>query len=228
MLWLDGISPQPSNEGYLGLVEFTSEDLQGAYERLGPKGTVDLVVIGCPQASIGEVRSVVAEVRGRVELGQRIPDNRLWVFTSSRNHEVLSLDGSLDILEEAGALLLKDTCPEVTPYNRKRYNHILTNSMKAEHYLKSGLNSMPTSVARIPDCIAHAFDPELSVGPRPVLNKVKSKQLRLEKKSTIESEKMVGTGLPSQESFDVTARACLLYTSPSPRDVEESRMPSSA
>jgi predicted aconitase/predicted aconitase with swiveling domain len=207
MLWLDGISPQPSNEGYLGLVEFTSEDLQGAYDRLGPKGTVDLVVIGCPQASIGEVRSVVAEVRGRVELGQRIPDNRLWVFTSSRNHEVLSLDGSLDILEEAGALLLKDTCPEVTPYNRKRYNHILTNSMKAEHYLKSGLNSMPTSVARIPDCIAHAFDPELSVGPRPVLNKVKSKQHRLEKKSTIESEKMVGTGLPSQESFDVTARA---------------------
>ena len=91
MLWLDGISPQPSNEGYLELVEFTSEDLQGAYDRLGPKGTVDLVVIGCPQASIGEVRSVVAEVRGRVELGQRIPDNRLWVFTSSRNHEVLEL-----------------------------------------------------------------------------------------------------------------------------------------
>ena len=67
----------------------------------------------------------------------------------------------------AGALLLKDTCPEVTPYNRELYNHILTNSMKAEHYLKSGLNSMPTSVARISDCVAHAFDPSLSEGPRP-------------------------------------------------------------
>ena len=29
-------------------------------------------------------------------------------------------------------------------------------------------------------------------------------------------------------SFDVKNRVCLLYTSPSPRDVEESRMPSSA
>ena len=94
-----------------------------------------------------------------MELGDRIPDNRLWVFTSSSNYDVLSSDGSLEILEQAGALLLKDTCPEVTPYNRDLYNHILTNSMKAEHYLKSGLNSMPTSVARISDCVAHAFDP---------------------------------------------------------------------
>ena len=35
---------------------------------------------------------------------------------------------------------------------------------------------------------------------------------------------------PQNQHFDVTqyANTCLLYTSPSPRDVEESRMPSSA
>ena len=32
----------------------------------------------------------------------------------------------------------------------------------------------------------------------------------------------------NQPLFDVKAGTCLLYTSPSPRDVEESRMPSSA
>ena len=30
------------------------------------------------------------------------------------------------------------------------------------------------------------------------------------------------------EKLDAEMRSCLLYTSPSPRDVEESRMPSSA
>lgn len=207
MLWIEGFSPPPADRNYLGFVEFSSWDLQQCYERLGPKGTVDLVVIGCPQASIGEVRSVVAEVRGRMELGMRIPDNRLWVFTSSSNHDILSSDGSLEILEQAGALLLKDTCPEVTPYNRELYNHILTNSMKAEHYLKSGLNSMPTSVARISDCVAHAFDPNLSEGPRPKLSKTEPNKIRSNVEKPIETENMIGIGLPSQDSFDVTGRA---------------------
>ena len=38
----------------------------------------------------------------------------------------------------------------------------------------------------------------------------------------------LGVPLPSESKFDVLLYVCLLYTSPSPRDVEESRMPSSA
>ena len=33
---------------------------------------------------------------------------------------------------------------------------------------------------------------------------------------------------PSKDVINLLSMACLLYTSPSPRDVEESRMPSSA
>ena len=36
---------------------------------------------------------------------------------------------------------------------------------------------------------------------------------------------VIGT---SRSKFDLESAFCLLYTSPSPRDVEESRMPSSA
>ena len=56
-----------------------------------------------------------------MELGLKIPDQRLWVFTSGHNHDLLEQEGTLAVLEEA-ALILKDTCPEVTPYNRTRYN----------------------------------------------------------------------------------------------------------
>ena len=69
------------------------------------------------------------------------------------------------------------TCPEVTPYNRTKTITYLQNSLKAEHYLKSGLNRLPTSVAPIQECVAHAFNPSLSEGPRPVLDGKKAKPL---------------------------------------------------
>ena len=39
---------------------------------------------------------------------------------------------------------------------------------------------------------------------------------------------MIGTGGISEFHLKAYRKCCLLYTSPSPRDVEESRMPSSA
>ena len=142
-----------------------------------------------------------------MELGMRIPDQRLWVFTSGHNHQLLDQEGTLDVLEEAGALILKDTCPEVTPYNRTRYNHLLTNSLKAEHYLKSGLNRLPTSVAPIEECVAHAFDPNLSEGPRPVLGGKKAKPLASNKTVQTGTANLNGNGLPSQTDWTISGKA---------------------
>ena len=210
MLWAEGVTKQPvlvENWIPQGELVFTNEELMGRYEDLAPTGQVDLVVIGCPQASVGEVRTTAAAVRNRMELGERIPNQRLWVFTSSHNHKLLEQEGTLDVLEEAGALILKDTCPEVTPYNRIKYNHILTNSLKAEHYLTSGLNRIPTSVMNIWDCVHHAFNPNLSKGTRPILD-VKVKDAFATNKSPqmgrVSSE---GSGLPSQDEWIVTGRA---------------------
>ncbi len=174
---------------------------------LSPKGIVDLVVIGCPQASIGEARATAAAARARMELGEQIENQRLWLFTSRYNYEILDADGTVGILEEAGVLILRDTCPEVTPYNRKHYNHILTNSLKAEHYLTSGLNRMPTSVATIHDCVSHAFDDKLLTGPRPILNSKTTKSIasaKIHQKSDIT---IMGKGLPSQTEWKVTGKA---------------------
>ena len=142
-----------------------------------------------------------------MEIGRRIANHRLWVFTSSAIHELAKADGSVDLLEEAGALVLKDTCPEVTPYNRSRYNHLLTNSMKAEHYLTSGLNNMPTSVARLEECVAHAFDPSLAEGEITVHDEV-SKPLHRSFKTPQKGDVSIqGRGLSSQESWSVSGKA---------------------
>ena len=207
MLWADGVSPAPPEYQPEGSLVFTESELMGRYTDLAPTGQVDLIVIGCPQASVGEVRTTAAAVRTRMELGQKIPDQRLWVFTSGHNHDLLEQEGTLAVLEEAGAVILKDTCPEVTPYNRTRYNHLLTNSLKAEHYLTSGLNRMPTSVMRIEDCVSHAFDPTLSAGERPVLHAKAAKPLSTNKVVKEGKFESAGRSLPSQTDWSVQGKA---------------------
>ena len=112
MLWADGYTnDSPIFDNYQGELIFTENDLQLRYEELSPKGIVDLVVIGCPQASVGEVRATASYVRSKMENGENIPEKRLWIFTSGHNYDILESDGTIDLLEEAGALVLKDTCP---------------------------------------------------------------------------------------------------------------------
>ena len=208
MLWAEGhtVSP-PEVEEWQGILTFTEEELESRYSTLAPKGEVDLIVIGCPQASLGEIRATAAEVRGYMELGEKIPNKRLWVFTSGHNYELAVGDGTIDILEQAGVLVLKDTCPEVTPYNRKMYNHLLTNSLKAEHYLTSGLNRMPTSVARISTCVAAAFDPSLFTGERPTLSSREVEPHTTHKTHMTGDCSLTGRSLPSQTAWKVSGRA---------------------
>jgi hypothetical protein len=207
MLWIEGHTTSPESNNYQGEIVFDKPELSERYLELSPKGIVDLVVIGCPQASVGEARAAAAASRARMELGEQINNKRLWLFTSRYNYDILESDGTVGILEEAGALILKDTCPEVTPYNRNHYNHILTNSLKAEHYLTSGLNRMPTSVANIYDCVAHAFDDKLLTGPRPTLSSKSSKNMESAKTHQNSNITISGQGLPSQSEWKVTGKA---------------------
>jgi predicted aconitase/predicted aconitase with swiveling domain len=219
MLWAEGHTVAPPLEadgsgGYLppeggwqGELRFTVDDLAERYEALAPKGRVDLVVIGCPQASLEELRITASAVRSYMEMGKKIPDHRLWVFTSGENHRLAQADGTLALLEEAGALVLKDTCPEVTPYNRTKYNHLLTNSLKAEHYLTSGLNRLPTSVMPIQACVAHAIDPTLVEGDVPVLAGKAQPQHASSKTHRDGLLTMKGEGLRSQPTYSVEGKA---------------------
>lgn len=210
MLFLDA---DPTDLEGLPVHRFSQEDLEQAWASLAPEGQVDLVVIGCPQASLEEIRRTASEVRARAEMGHRIPDHRLWVFTSSETKAVAEQEGLIELLEQAGALVLVDTCPEVTPYPRSKYNHLLTNSMKAEHYLTSGLNRMPTSAAPIPECVAHAFDPSRATGPRPTLE---STVRVMSARATSRSEGPFttrGHGLASQGDRTLRGRA-LVSTEP--------------
>ncbi len=159
LLYIEGTAEIPEPGSYQATIYFTEDDMRQRYEALLPQAPVSLITIGCPQASIGEIRAVAELLKGKRVTSD--PDDKsglppLWIFTSSANKAIAERTGLVGIIRDSGALLLENTCPEVVPYDRSWVKHILTNSMKAEHYLKSGLNSIPTSVMRLADCIAVA------------------------------------------------------------------------
>lgn len=165
MLYVEGPEDVPAGD-FQGRLTFDEAALRGRYDALRPRAPASLVTIGCPQASVGELRAVAALLQGkRVTADPAAPGDPppLWIFTSSANRAIAERTGLAAAIEESGALLLENTCPEVVPYDQSWVKHILTNSMKAEHYITSGLNGIPTSVMRLAECIAVATG-ELEVG----------------------------------------------------------------
>ena len=203
MLFVDGFTENPKNMNLNAEIIFTKLDLEKRYSELAPKETVDLITIGCPQASYEEIQRTAELVNGKI-----LPKNRLWLFTSSENFDKANEKGFIKVVEDAGGLVLRETCPEVVHYNHSKVKHILTNSMKAEHYLKSGLNSMNTSVMKLADCVEHAINPKL------ITNKERTSKSNEEIKHLV-SEKtkqkgdlvINGKGLKSQNEWTIEGEA---------------------
>ncbi len=226
LVYLDGHSELPEPGPIQASLQFGKVELERRYDELKPRIDISLIAIGCPQASVGEIRMVAHLLKGRKvasspDEGSGLPP--LWIFTSSANKAIAEKVGLAAIIKASGGLLLENTCPEVVPYDRRWVKSILTNSMKAEHYLQSGLNNIPTSVMRLADCIAAAtgdlaFEVDRE-GASPIAASV-SEPLRVrketEKRTLIVSgdedmsravNSYQGQGLPSQGDFSIVAEA---------------------
>ncbi len=205
---------------YQDELDFGEAELNNRYEALRPRSAVSLVVLGCPQASIGELRAIAKLLQGRhVTADPSAPGEAppLWVFTSATTKAIAERTGLADIIRGSGALLLENTCPEVVPYDQSWVSHVLTNSMKAEHYIKSGLNGIPTSVMRLEECIAVAagevqLATEMPTGklsaPAPSSGKPVAQGKRPENsQQELIFDVATGNGLPSQGDFTITGEA---------------------
>ncbi len=202
LLFIDGFTEAPKETIYQSEINFSNSDLEKRYVELAPKKKVDLVTIGCPQASFDEIQRTANYLEKYT-----IDNNRLWIFTSSINFDKAKKEGLIEKIEKAGGLILRETCPEVVHYNHDKIRHILTNSMKAEHYLKSGLNAIDTSVARLEECVRHAANSKLLEN---VENKKETKdKIAYETSKTYQTNKLKinGKGLESQDSWTIEGEA---------------------
>lgn len=115
-----------------GSVAISAEDILNTREKLSTAdGYADLVCLGCPHASLEEIKEVAEVVKGK-----KIK-NELWVCTSINVKAAADRMGYLKTIEEAGGKICCDTCMVVAPIEQMGYEVIGVNSAKAANYVPS-------------------------------------------------------------------------------------------
>jgi predicted aconitase len=129
---VDSVTPEAHLMERTGLetIPFEEQDLQAAYETLSTGKEPDVVIIGCPHASLQEVMEIAQAVRGRQV------QKPLWVCTSRAVKETAQRMGLVADIEAAGGKVVADTCMVVSPIENL-FATTAVNSGKAAAYLPS-------------------------------------------------------------------------------------------
>ena len=108
------------------------KDIDETKEKLSTSGKKpDLICLGCPHASIEEIKSIAEKVAGK-QL-----QNELWVCTSISVKAAADRMGYTDVIERAGGKMVCDTCMVVAPIEELGFDVIGVDSAKAANYVPS-------------------------------------------------------------------------------------------
>jgi hypothetical protein len=116
------------------IIKYGPREKREAYAMLnsiGAKTGVDFVMLGCPHYSMDQLWSLC-----RLLDGHRVKDGvAFWVFVPQALRDVAERNGFKKILEDAGAVLMRDTCPALGRFTPKGATVMATDSAKQAHYL---------------------------------------------------------------------------------------------
>ena len=134
MYHVEGATPEASLSDVKGLDEltFTSSELASTYDKLSTlkSGKVDVVAIGCPHASLNEMKKIAESIKGR-----KVNKNtKLWVFTSVGTRLMAERFGYLGTILKAGGEVYTDCCMVVAPVEELGFKTMAVNSAKAAVY----------------------------------------------------------------------------------------------
>ena len=113
----------------LETIDIGKKEIEETYEKLNTGKDPDIVILGCPHASIKEI-SVISE-----KLKDKKLKKPVWVCTSRIMKEVADRMGFTEIIERAGGNVVADTCMVVSPIEKMGYKTTGVNSGKAANYL---------------------------------------------------------------------------------------------
>ena len=131
LFFVEGITPEWNVAEGAEKISFTQAELKTTRAKLDAGGKPDLVTLGCPHASLGEIKAVAEMV------AKRKPTCEFWVCTSRKLKGEADRLGYTKAIEAAGGCVVADTCMVVCPLERMGYRVTGTNSGKAAKYLPS-------------------------------------------------------------------------------------------
>jgi predicted aconitase len=129
LFFIKGMTPEWSVADGAERIEFTKDDLKEAKKELDSGLKPDLVTIGCPHASLEEIRDVAELVK------RKKPTCEFWVCTSRKLKDEAMRLGYGETISAAGGLIVADTCMVVCPLEEMGHIVTGTDSGKAAAYL---------------------------------------------------------------------------------------------
>ena len=128
---VDGMTPEAHLMNPQGLETITVDGkaLDETFTKLSTGKEPDIVILGCPHASLKEIMTLAGKLEGRT---LRKP---LWICTSRMVKEAANRMGFTQTIERAGGKVVADTCMVVSPIEDIGYKTTGANSGKAANYL---------------------------------------------------------------------------------------------
>jgi hypothetical protein len=130
---VEGITPEARLMSPNGseVIEFGEKELKEAYAKLNTGESPDIVILGCPHASLKEIAELASKLEGK---SLKKP---VWICTARATKEAASRMGLVEKIEGAGGKVVADTCTVVSPIERMGFKCTAVNSGKAANYLPS-------------------------------------------------------------------------------------------
>ncbi|MFB6113074.1 MAG: aconitase X [Halodesulfurarchaeum sp.] len=129
LYFVDGVTTNDDAPDASETLTFDGADLASEYDELTDTDNAELIVFGCPHTSVEEIQSIADRLEGETV------DRDLWVCTSRSVKSWADRMGYTETIEDAGGLVLSDTCNVVSPIEEMGYESTATNSAKAATYL---------------------------------------------------------------------------------------------
>jgi predicted aconitase len=136
-------------------IQYGPAECRRIYESLNANGRstdVDYVMLGCPHASLEQIQEAAKLLDGR-----RIATGRaLWIFTSRAVKTVADLSGLTKTIQNAGGMIMTDTCSAIGRFVPKGTRVVALDSAKQVHYLPAMMN-VEAWFGSTEDCIRAAI-----------------------------------------------------------------------
>ncbi|MEM2878805.1 MAG: aconitase X catalytic domain-containing protein [Candidatus Hadarchaeales archaeon] len=128
---VEGVTPEAERMSTEGLesVDVVGKDLDETRSKLNTGEDPDILIFGCPHASLNEVSNLASMLEGK-KLKKPV-----WICTSRSIKEAAERMGFAQKIEGAGGRIVADTCTVVSPIEEMGFRTVGVDSGKAANYL---------------------------------------------------------------------------------------------
>ncbi|KYK20628.1 hypothetical protein AYK21_05820 [Thermoplasmatales archaeon SG8-52-2] len=128
---IEGLTPEADivKKDSLEEISIGKAEIKETYEKLNTGKAPDIVIFGCPHASLREISTIAEKLDGK-HLKKPV-----WICTSRMVKEAAERMGYNEIIAKAGGSIVADTCMVVSPIEKMGYKTTGVNSGKAANYL---------------------------------------------------------------------------------------------